>query len=90
MSDLGDLLIEGLREAIDHAKAKKTGARETTVMVSVPDRIDVAAIRARLGLSRPKFATRFGFSVRTLAKWETGERHPEVPARLSDGDRTGS
>ncbi len=78
---MGDLLIEGLREAIDHARGKRTGARETTVMVSVPDQIDVAAIRARLGLSRPKFAARFGFSVRTLAKWETGERHPEGPAR---------
>jgi hypothetical protein len=55
---LGDLLIEGLREAIDHVKGKRTGARETTVMVSVPDRIDVAAIRARLGLSRPKFSVR--------------------------------
>jgi putative transcriptional regulator len=81
MSELGDLLIEGLREAIDHATGKRTGARETTVMVRAPDRIDVAAVRARLGLSRPKFAARFGFSVRTLARWEAGERQPEGPAR---------
>ncbi len=49
--------------------------------VNAPDRIGVAAIRARLGLSRPKFAAQFGFTVRTLAKWETGERQPEGPAR---------
>jgi putative transcriptional regulator len=81
MNDLGDMLIEGLREAVEHARGKKDGIRETTVMVAIPDRIDVAAIRLRLGLSRPKFAARFGFNVKTLTKWETGERQPEGPAR---------
>jgi putative transcriptional regulator len=81
MSELGDMLIEGLQEALEHARGKNTGARETVVMVKVPDQIDVAAIRKRLGLSRPKFAARFGFSVKTLTKWETGERRPEGSAR---------
>jgi putative transcriptional regulator len=75
------MLIEGLQEAVDHAQGKGAGLRETVVMVDVPDRIDVAAIRHRLGLSRPKFAARFGFSVTTLAKWETGAQQPEGPAR---------
>lgn len=81
MSDFGRELIEGLEEAVAHARGKKTGLRETTIMVEVPDRIDVAAIRKRMGLSRPKFAARFGFNVKTLTKWETGERHPEGPTR---------
>jgi len=32
-------------------------------------------------LSRPKFTSRFSFGVKTLVKWETGERQPEGPAR---------
>jgi putative transcriptional regulator len=80
-SDLGDMLLEGLAEAVEHAKGRKTKARERIVVVEVPDRVDVAAIRKKLGLGRAQFAARFGFSVRTLAKWETGERVPEGPAR---------
>ncbi len=81
MSGLGNALLAGLQEAIEHAGGQKTGARETIVPVMVPVEIDVAAIRHRVGLSRAAFAARFGFSVRTLTKWETGERHPEGPAR---------
>ncbi|HLY58894.1 MAG TPA: helix-turn-helix domain-containing protein [Stellaceae bacterium] len=79
MNDLGEMLLEGLREAVEHAKGAGTSARETVVMV--PDRVDVVAIRRRLGLGRAQFAARFGFSVRTVTKWETGERTPEGPAR---------
>jgi putative transcriptional regulator len=81
MGDLGDLLIEGLTQAIDHAKGKKTGARERVVLVHVPEKIDVLAIRKKLGLNRTAFAARFGFHVQTLTKWERGERQPEGPAR---------
>lgn len=81
MTEFGDMLLEGLAEAVEHAKGKKTGARERVVMVDVPDRIDVRAIRKALGLNRPAFAARFGFSISTLTKWENGERQPEGPAR---------
>lgn len=81
MSDLGDMLIEGLREAVEHARGKKTGAQETVVMASIPAKVDVARIRKRLGLSRAKFAIRYGFSVKTVTKWETGERQPTGPSR---------
>jgi len=81
MTDLSELLLEGLAEAVDHAQGRKTRARERVIMVEVPAKIDVAAIRKRLGLNRPAFAARFGFSVSTLTKWETGERQPEGPAR---------
>jgi putative transcriptional regulator len=81
MSKAGDMILEGLAEALAHARGEATGARETTIMVEIPKRIDVRALRERLQMSRPVFAARFGFSVRTLQKWETGERQPEGPAR---------
>ena len=40
------------------------------------DDIDVAAVRARLGLSQARFAHRFGFPVSTLRHWEQGVRKP--------------
>lgn len=44
--------------------------------------IDVAAIRKRLGLSQPQFATQFGIDLTTLRNWEQGRRRPEGPARV--------
>ena len=38
--------------------------------------IDVAAVRARLGLSQARFAHQFGFPVATLRHWEQGVRRP--------------
>jgi putative transcriptional regulator len=35
----------------------------------------------KLHLSRKDFAERYGFSLRTLEKWEQGIRHPEGAAR---------
>lgn len=32
-------------------------------------------------MSRQKFSDEFGFSIRTLEKWERGERVPEGPTR---------
>jgi putative transcriptional regulator len=45
--------------------------------------LDVAAMRARLGLTQDQFAARFGFSVATLRHWERGDRpsgacHPSL------------
>ncbi len=81
MSKAGDMILEGLAEALAHARGEATGARETIVMVEIPQRVDVRALRERLQMTRPVFAARFGFSVRTLQKWENGERQPEGPAR---------
>ncbi len=43
---------------------------------------DVAAIRARFGLSQERFAALLGISVRTLQNWEQGRRRPHGPARV--------
>src|SRR3546814_4260532 len=52
------------------------------VRVHVPDSIDVAAIRARAGLSQERFAAQIGVPVATLRNWESGRRRPDGPARV--------
>lgn len=44
--------------------------------------VDVAAIRAKSGLSQERFAAVFGISLSTLRNWEQGRRAPEGPARV--------
>jgi putative transcriptional regulator len=48
----------------------------------IPDDLDVRAVRAKTSLSQSRFAKLYGFSVRTLQKWETGERRPNRSARV--------
>jgi putative transcriptional regulator len=43
--------------------------------------LDVAAIRARTGLSQDRFAKAFLISPHTLRNWEQGRRVPDGPAR---------
>jgi len=81
MTEFGKDLIGGLQEVLDHVEGKSTGARETVVMVEVPDEIDVLALRKRLRMSRVGFCGRYGFSVSTVEKWERRERRPDTAAR---------
>src|SRR5262249_12099412 len=69
----------GLEDAVALARGDKRRGRERRV--SVPD-IDVAATRAKLGLSQGDFAAAFGVSVGTVRNWEQGRRRPEGPARV--------
>ncbi|MCC7167059.1 MAG: helix-turn-helix domain-containing protein [Rhodospirillales bacterium] len=43
--------------------------------------VNVAAIRAKTGLSQDRFARAFQISPHTLRNWEQGRRIPEGPAR---------
>ncbi len=43
---------------------------------------DIRAIRARLKLSQPAFARRFGFTVAAVREWEQGRRQPEAATRM--------
>jgi putative transcriptional regulator len=79
MSKIGESLLKGAQEALAYAKGHKQGAK--THKVKVPRQVDVRAIRAKLHMSRNEFADNFGFSMRTLEKWEQGVRQPEGPAR---------
>ncbi len=44
-------------------------------------RLDLPAIRKRLGLSQNEFSARFGIPAGTLRDWEQNRRRPEGPAR---------
>ena len=79
--DVGSELIQGMENAVAHARGRRRAARLTTVRVQVPAKIDVAAIRQHLGMSQAAFAARFGFSVKNIQNWEQGSRQPEGPAR---------
>ena len=53
MSEAYDSIKQGLEDALAHAEGKDVGARVHQVEVPEPD---VAAIRARAGLSQAEFA----------------------------------
>jgi putative transcriptional regulator len=79
MSKLGKSLIQGAKEALSFAKKEKSRAKVHKVII--PKKVDVKNIRLKLDLSRQEFANRYGFSLRTLEKWEQGVRQPESAAR---------
>lgn len=79
MSKIGKSLLKGAQEALAFAKKKPVKAKVHKVII--PERVDVRAIRTKLHMDRRSFADCFGFSVRTLEKWEQGIRQPEGAAR---------
>lgn len=79
MSKAYQSIRKGLEGALAHAEGKRTAARVHHVDIPEPD---VAAIRARAGLTQAEFARTIGVAVGTLRGWEQGRRKPEGPARV--------
>ena len=77
MSKAGQSILRGARQALAFARGETTEG----FVVHVPKKIDVKAIRTKLGMTQEAFAGRFGFSVNTLRHWEQGLRQPEGPTR---------
>jgi putative transcriptional regulator len=50
--------------------------------VTVPDNVDVAALRARLDLSQAAFARAFGLDLGAVQAWEQHRRQPDRTARI--------
>lgn len=75
MSKAFDSIKQGLGEALDFSKGKKTKA-----VVHEFSPIDVKNVRAKVGMSQNEFASSFGISVSTLRHWERGDRSPHGPA----------
>ena len=75
MSKLGKYLIEGMREAVAHAKGEATGAREHRIEI-----VDVRAIREDLHMSQSEFAEAYRIPLATLQGWEQGRRAPDATA----------
>ncbi len=78
-SALGRRLVAGLNDALAHARGELELPSYT---VSVPEKIDVAELRRRLGLSQAAFARAFGLDVTALHAWEQGRRKPDRAARV--------
>lgn len=78
MSKVADSIHRGLKEAVAYARGEAKGS---AYGVHVPARIDVRAIRTKLGMTQEEFAGQFGFSINTLRHWEQGKRQPEGPTR---------
>lgn len=79
MSAAYDSIMQGLTEALDHARGKDTGARVHQITIPA---IDVAAIRTSTGLSQSAFARSIGVAKGTLLNWEHGRRQPTGPAQV--------
>jgi putative transcriptional regulator len=72
-------IMRGLEEATAYAHGKADVAK---YRVHIPASVDVAAIRAKLGLTQQGFAARFGFSKGAVRDWEQGRKVPEASARI--------
>jgi DNA-binding transcriptional regulator YiaG len=46
-------------------------------------KVDVRAVRERLGLSQDEFAVQFGLDVATVRNWEQGRSEPDRAARTA-------
>ena len=68
MSDISKSILKGAKEALEYARGNKASTK--THKVRIPETIDVIAIRIKLHMERKEFAEEFGFSLRTLEKWE--------------------
>ena len=80
-SKAGTRILKSLNEAVRWAKGEDILGVKVSY-VRVPNKLDVKAIRTRLGMSQTKFANSFGFSASTLRNWEQGTRKPETTARI--------
>jgi len=69
------LIIDGLKEAVRHARGDSSRATSRVVFVDHP--LDVRAIRTKLGLTQAAFADKFGFSLASVRNWEQHRRSPQ-------------
>ena len=76
MSKVGQSVLRGARDAIEFVRGEKGRGR-----VQKFDPLDVAVVRARLGLSQTDFAKQFGLSIDAVRNWEQGRRQPDQAAK---------
>ena len=75
----GRRLVESMREVAGFMDGDESAGR---VLFPKPPVIDVAAVRAKTGLSQNEFARKFMLAPGTLRNWEQGIRQPEGATRL--------
>jgi putative transcriptional regulator len=76
---LGKRLAEAAREVAAHLRAE---IKLREYEVTVPESVDVAGLRGRLGLSQMEFARAFGLDLGAVQAWEQRRRRPDRTARI--------
>ena len=74
-------LLIAAREAAAHAQGKPSRTMREYQVIA-PACVDVRATRKKMDLTQEAFAAMFGFPLSTLKKWESGQRQPELAARI--------
>ena len=77
MTKTFDMIMSGLDDVETYLEGNDDG-----FVVDIPEKVDVKAIRTKLNLSQPKFATTFGFSVGRVRDWEQGRFAIDAPSRV--------
>jgi putative transcriptional regulator len=78
MSKLGKKLIVAAREGIAIARGE---ADPATYRLHVPAKINVRAMRLKLGMTQRTFAMRYGLTLARVRDWEQGRSEPDGAAR---------
>jgi putative transcriptional regulator len=73
---VGRRMITSAKKTLDWVNGQTHRCR-----VHIPDEIDVARIRKKVGMSQSEFATQYGFSFRTVQQWEQGRAIPSGATR---------
>lgn len=77
-------VVQGLEQAVAHARGEKIGARVTTVAVPTPPKprtaAQIVATRRNIKCSQSTFARMLNVSVKTVQAWEQGVRKPSDAA----------
>jgi putative transcriptional regulator len=83
-TELGQSIIQGLKEAVLYKRGKLTEADGVKVYHynNSEDEIDVKSIRSNLDLTQEEFAIFIDSSVRAVQHWEQKTRNPDGPTRV--------
>jgi putative transcriptional regulator len=76
----GKRIAAAAREVAAYLRGE--GASLSSYEVNIPGIVDVAATRARFGLSQSAFARSFGLDLDAVQAWEQGRRRPDRAARI--------
>lgn len=74
-----DSIMAGAKQALAHARGEHVPRTRVNKIKRME--IDVAAIRAKLEMTQPQFASTFGFTLGTVRNWEQKRKPPQGPAR---------
>jgi len=72
----GQRMIASAEQALAFANGENNAC-----VVHIPEEIDTARIRKKIGMSQNQFAAYFGVGVRTIQEWEQGRSVPSASAR---------